>query len=95
MDSNPTTSEGNCSIAAIEVSTLAAKDLSPERWDTCYRMAWTTDGEGLVFIGTRSGEIYTTRRDQVYYLSVADGRSHRISTDGSRYQSAVARPHNG
>ncbi len=88
MDSNPTTTEGNCSIAAIEVSTLAAKDLSSERWDTCYRMAWTTDGEGLVFIGTRSGEIYTTRRDQVYYLSVADGRSHRISTDGSRYESA-------
>ena len=88
MDSNPTTTEGNCSIAAIEVSTLASKDLSSERWDTCYRMAWTTDGEGLVLIGTRSGEIYTTRRDQVYYLSVADGRSHRISTDGSRYESA-------
>jgi Tol biopolymer transport system component len=40
-----------------------------------------------VFIGTRPGETYTTRRDQVYYLSVVDGRSHRISTDGSRYQS--------
>jgi Tol biopolymer transport system component len=41
----------------------------------------------LVFIGTRSGEIYTTRRDQVCDLSIADGRSHRISTDGNRYQS--------
>jgi len=89
MDSNPTTTEGNCSIAAIEVSTLATKDLSTERWDTCYRMAWTTDGDGLVFIGTRVGDVYTTRRDQVYYLSVADGRSHRISTDGSRYESAA------
>jgi Tol biopolymer transport system component len=88
MDSNPTSTEGNCSIAAIEVATLAAKDLSPERWDTCFRMAWSADGDGLVFIGTRAGEIYTTRRDQVYYLSVADGRSHRISTDGSRYESA-------
>ena len=87
MDSNPTTSEGNCSIATIEVSTLATKDLSPERWDTCFRMAWTANGEGLVFIGTRAGESYTTRRDQVYYLSVSDGRSYRISTDGSRYQS--------
>ena len=87
MDFNRRSTDGNCSIAAIEVSTLATKDLSPERWDTCYRMAWTTDGEGLVFIGTRAAEIYTTRRDQVYYLSVVDGRSHRISTDGSRYQS--------
>jgi len=89
MDSNPTTTEGNCSIAAIDVSTRAAKDLSPERWDTCFRMAWSADGEGLVFIGTRAGETYTTRRDQIYYLSVADGRSHRISTDGSRYESAA------
>jgi len=88
MDTNPTSSEGTCSIAAIEVATLATKDLSPQRWDTCYRMAWTADGQGLVFIGTRVGEIYTTRRDQVYYLSVADGQSHRISTDGSRYESA-------
>ena len=88
LDTNARTSEGNCSIAAIEVATLATKELSPERWDTCYRMAWTSDGERLVFIGTRSGEIYTTRRDQVFYLSIADGRSHRISTDGNRYQSA-------
>lgn len=88
MNTNPTSSEGNCSIAAIEVATLATKELSPERWDTCFRMAWSADGEGLVFIGTRAGESYTTRRDQVYYLSLEDGRSHRISTDGSRYQSA-------
>jgi len=87
VNTNPTSSEGNCSIAAVEVATLATKDLSPERWDTCFRMAWSADGEGLVFIGTRAGESYTTRRDQVYYLSVTDGRSRRISTDGSRYQS--------
>jgi eukaryotic-like serine/threonine-protein kinase len=87
MNTSSPTTEGNCSIKAIEVDTLAVKDLSPERWDTCYRMAWTFDGKGLVFIGTRMAEIYTTRRDQVYYLSVADGRSHRISTDASRYQS--------
>jgi Tol biopolymer transport system component len=88
-DSTPASIEGNCSIAAIEVTTLAVKTLSLERWDTCSRMAWTADGEGLVFIGTRAGETYTTRRDQVYYLSVSDGRSHRISTDGSRYHSAA------
>ena len=86
IDSSSPSSEGNCSIAAVDVATLATKDLSSERFDTCYRMAWTADGEGLVFIGTRAGESYTTRRDQVYYLSVADGRSRRISTDGSRYQ---------
>jgi Tol biopolymer transport system component/DNA-binding winged helix-turn-helix (wHTH) protein len=88
MDTNSTSSEGTCSIAAIELASLTTKNLSPERWDTCYRMAWTSDGQGLIFIGTRAGETYTTRRDQVYYLSVTDGQSRRISTDGSRYQSA-------
>jgi Tol biopolymer transport system component len=60
------------------------KDLSPERWDECFRMEWTRDGQGLVFLGTRAGEAYSTRRGQLYYLSVADGRSRRISTDAGR-----------
>ncbi|HVF47151.1 MAG TPA: DPP IV N-terminal domain-containing protein, partial [Pyrinomonadaceae bacterium] len=80
--------EGLCAIAVLDLQTGAVKDLSSERWDTCFRMAWTPNGDGLVFIGTRSGESYTTRRDQVYYLSAADGRSRRISTDGSRYQAS-------
>ena len=87
LNSSSPSSEGNCSIKVIEVDTHAVKDLSPERWDTCYRMTWTSEGDGLIFIGTRMSESYTTRRDQVYYLSVADGVSRRISTDGSRYQS--------
>jgi Tol biopolymer transport system component len=77
--------DGPCSIAAINVETLDSKALSAERWDNCYRMAWTNDGRGLVFIGTRSGESLTTRRDQIYYVSVADGISRRISTDGNRH----------
>ena len=87
INSGSSNGEGTCSIAAIELQSGVIKNLSDERWDTCYRMAWTPDGEGIVFIGTRVAESYTTRRDQVYYLSVADGQSRRISTDGSRYQS--------
>lgn len=86
MNSNATSTLGNCSIETVDVETLETKALSAERWDTCYRMALTADGKGLVFVGTRSGEVYTTRRDQIYYISIADGRSQRISTDGSRYQ---------
>ena len=88
MNTNATSTLGNCSIETVDVGTLATKALSAERWDTCYRMALTADGEGLVFVGTRSGEVYTTRRDQVYYISLSDGRSQRISTDGSRYQAS-------
>jgi Tol biopolymer transport system component/DNA-binding winged helix-turn-helix (wHTH) protein len=80
--------EGTCSIAAINLRSGIIKDLSAERWDTCYRMARTPDGAGIIFIGTRVAESYTIRRDQIYYLSVADGQSRRLSTDGSRYQAA-------
>ena len=87
VDTKAGNSEGTCSIAAVDVQSKSVKELSDERWDNCFRMAWTPDGAGVVFIGTRTGESYTTRRDQIYYLSLAERRSRRLSTDGSRYQS--------
>jgi Tol biopolymer transport system component/DNA-binding winged helix-turn-helix (wHTH) protein len=62
--------------------------LSPEKWATCYRKEWTRDGTGLVFVGTRQNEGTTTRRDQIYLLSVESGRSTRLTTDGNRYQTS-------
>jgi Tol biopolymer transport system component/DNA-binding winged helix-turn-helix (wHTH) protein len=96
--------EGNCLMSSVEIDTGVVKSLSAEKWDTCYRMVWTRDGEGLIFIGTRDGESYTTRRDQVFYLDAAMGESRRITSDGNRYQdwslgitnenSIIAVPHN-
>jgi Tol biopolymer transport system component/DNA-binding winged helix-turn-helix (wHTH) protein len=83
---NSPSGEGTCTLAAVEIQTGAVKNLSPEKWDTCFRMVWTPGGEGLVFIGTRAGESYTARRDQVFYLSAATGQSRCVTTDGSRYQ---------
>src|SRR5215204_4019723 len=83
---NSSSGEGNCSLFSVEVQTGAVKPLSPEKWDTCYRMAWTHDGAGIVFVGTRDGESYSTRRDQVYYFDVTTGESRRLTTDGNRYQ---------
>jgi Tol biopolymer transport system component len=81
-----TSGEGSCSLAAVELETGVSKIISPEKWDTCFRMAWSPDGDGMFFVGTRAGESFTTRRDQVYYLSVATGQSRAVTTDGSRYQ---------
>ena len=78
--------EGAVSIFGIEPLSGEIKPLSPEGWDASYRMAWTHDSQGLVFIGTKAKESSTTRRDQIYYLSIADGSSRRISTDGNRHQ---------
>lgn len=82
---NSSTQVGACSLYAIETQTGVIQTLSAEKWDTCYRMAWTRDGEGIVFIGTRAGDSYTTWRDEVYYLSASTGKSRRITTDGNRH----------
>lgn len=86
MDTDSMSSSGRCALRAIEIRTGNVKDLSPERWDECFRMEWTRDGKGLVLLGTRAGEGYSTRRGSIYYFSIADARSRRISTDGGRYQ---------
>lgn len=86
LNINSPSGEGSCLLMSAAVQTGAVKPLSNEKWDTCFRMVWTPDGEGVVFIGTRAGESYTTRRDQVYYLSAATGEVRRVSTDTSRYQ---------
>lgn len=79
--------KGRCTIAGIDPQNGEIKTLSSEQWDNCARMAWTRDGKGLVFGGTKSRDAYSTRRDQIYYLSIADGESHRLTTDvGSRHQ---------
>ena len=79
-------SEGPCEIEGIDPLSGLTKPLSPEKWDNCYRMAWTHDSQGLVFIGTKAKEALSTRRDQIYYISLLSGESRRISTDGSRHQ---------
>ena len=78
--------QGVCQINAIELQTGTIKTLSPERWETCYRMVWTHDGAGLVFIGTEYGESFSTRRDQIYYLAIATGEARRLTTKGNRHQ---------
>lgn len=76
-----------CTISAISPSTGSVITLSHEKWDMCYRMEWTRDGKELVFVGTKAKESYSSKRDQVYVLSRANGKSRRITTDGSRYES--------
>ena len=76
---------GGCTISGLDPKTGETRPLSSERWDICFRMAWTHDSQGLVFIGTKEKEAFSTRRDQVYYISIPDGASRRLTNDGSRY----------
>ena len=77
---------GGITIVGSDVRSGETKPLSTERWDNCFRMVWTNDSQGLVFVGTRENEAASTRRDQIYYLTLADGKSRHISKDGSRHQ---------
>ena len=79
---------GSTKISALDLSAGEVAELSSELWDTCYRMQWTADGRGLVFIGTRDGESLSSRRDQVYFLSYPNGRSRKLTNEGNRHDPA-------
>jgi len=78
---------GRYSILGVDVQSGETQTLSREKWENCFRMDWTRDGEGLVFTGTRAGEGLSVYRDQIYYLSTASGESKRITSGGSRFDS--------
>jgi DNA-binding winged helix-turn-helix (wHTH) protein/Tol biopolymer transport system component len=59
--------------------------LIQERLDNCYRIAWTSGSDGLVFGGTKFGEAMTGRRDQVWFVSLSSQRITRLSPEGVRY----------
>lgn len=84
--SRPALSKFSHRLSLIDVSTGRVRELSPEDWGTLYRLAWTSDGKGVVMVATRWNETYSTRRDQLYFVSYPDGRSHRVTSDGNRYE---------
>jgi Tol biopolymer transport system component len=77
---------GGCYVAVVDSGTGALKRFSDEIWAICGRMEWAADGRGLYMIGTRKDEGMTPRRDQVFYISYPNGRSRKITADGSRHQ---------
>src|SRR5204863_2867933 len=79
-------SPGVYGIFSVDVSSGSVKSVTDEKWDNIYRIVWTYDGSGLVMIATRLNEAYSTKRNQVYYLSYPNGASHRLTTDGSWHQ---------
>jgi Tol biopolymer transport system component len=77
---------GGCTLAVVKPDTGEMTPISNEIWTACGRMEWSPDSRGFYMIGTRKGEIMTTRRDQIYHISYPQGRSRKITSDGSRYQ---------
>ena len=82
-----TVASSACSLVGADPRTGETKSLTAEKWDQCYRLAWTHDSKGLVMVGTKSGDSLSTRRDNVYYISLVDGSSRRLTNDGYRYES--------
>lgn len=71
-----------CRLAAVDAAGGDTVSLSDEKWANCYRMAWTSSAGGIIFVGTRLGEDLSTRRNQVWYVALADGKPTRISNEG-------------
>lgn len=79
-------SDHSIGLYTTDRSGKTPRRVSPERWDNIYRIVWTQDGRGLAMVATRAGESYSTRRNQVYFVSYPDGASRRLTTDGSWHQ---------
>jgi DNA-binding winged helix-turn-helix (wHTH) protein/Tol biopolymer transport system component len=87
LDRNvPRSPSGKYHLQILDVATGNTRPLSDETWDNIFRLIWHPDGSGIFMIGTRRNEGYTTRRDQVYFVSYPAGKSHRLTTDGNRYE---------
>lgn len=85
-DLSEQTAQAAVTLRVLDVTDGSIKELSKEKWDTVYRIAWTHDGAGLLTIATRGGDGYSTRRDQVYYITYPTGISRRLTNDGNRHQ---------
>lgn len=72
-----------CKIFGVDVQTGAVHPLAEQKWDQCGRIAWTSDEEGFVLIGTKQGE--ALRRDEVFYVTQPEGEALRITTGLSRH----------
>jgi Tol biopolymer transport system component/DNA-binding winged helix-turn-helix (wHTH) protein len=73
-------------LYVVEVATGTVNPVSEEDWDNILRMFWMPDGTGLVINATRENEGYSTRRDQIYFVSYPGGVSERLTSDGNRYE---------
>jgi Tol biopolymer transport system component/DNA-binding winged helix-turn-helix (wHTH) protein len=73
-------------VYATDPAGASVNRLSPENWDNAYRIVWLSDGSGILMLGTRGGDGYTTRRNQVYLISYPNGESRRLTTDGNWHQ---------
>ena len=78
--------DNSIGIYSTDLSGQTVRRISTERWDNAYRIVWLPDGRGFAMIATRSGESYSTQRNQVYYISNPGGVSRRLTSDGNRYQ---------
>lgn len=77
---------GGTELNVVDVATARVSRLSGEEWDNILRTQWSPDGSGVFLIGTRESEGYSTRRDQVYFVSYPGGVSRRVTTEGHRHE---------
>jgi DNA-binding winged helix-turn-helix (wHTH) protein/Tol biopolymer transport system component len=72
-----------CSLVKLDLNDQSIVLLTNEEWDSCYRIALASDDSGMAFVGTRRGDAFSIRRDQVYYLEFGQSESRRLTDDGN------------
>lgn len=72
-----------CSLMKLNIEDRSVTALTNEEWDSCYRIAISRDDKGMAFVGTRHGDAFSNRRDQVYFLDFGSPESRRLTGDGN------------
>jgi Tol biopolymer transport system component/DNA-binding winged helix-turn-helix (wHTH) protein len=84
---------GGLIVLVVSVEDGAQTFLTAQRWSQIGRLAWLSDGSGLIMTATEQGSASfccgpspARSAQQVWYLSYPGGEPRRITTDVSDYQ---------
>jgi Tol biopolymer transport system component/DNA-binding winged helix-turn-helix (wHTH) protein len=74
---------GGMSVVGVRMEDGAQRLLTSQRWSQIGRLAWLSDGSGLIMTAAEQGP---TASQQVWYLTYPGGEARRITNDLNDYQ---------
>jgi serine/threonine protein kinase/Tol biopolymer transport system component len=74
------------SIMLVSLDDHSTRMATPFRWDMVSRVAWMSDGKGLMIVGR---EHLAGQSNQVWYLDLTSGQVHRLTIDLNNYDGAT------
>jgi Tol biopolymer transport system component/tRNA A-37 threonylcarbamoyl transferase component Bud32 len=85
VEDSTTRGQNPIGLAEVQVESGAIKEISSQRWDGTYQIAWLADGSGfLMSAADRStGYFY-----QIWFVSYPGGKARKVTNDPNNYMGA-------